>query len=154
MHGESELDFLSRRHRAALAALALGITACRAPLPNPDSSAAVEAETVHRETIVAGEAEFDAESEEKAARPFRIEDLALDTAVQPVGVGIDPTGESAWSDLDAMFRSPLWMPVAYPSDGRYPTPPGRAQRESIVMSFLISAALIASSPWTLQKWAK
>ncbi len=94
------------------------------------------------------------ETKTELSRPFRIEDLALDTPLQPLALALDPTGETSWGDLDRMFYSPLWMPRAYPSDGRWPTPPGRAQQESFVMAFFISAALIATSPWTVGRFVK
>ena len=139
-----------------LVTIAFVFVGCRAPLPNPEQSPAARAEITKSDAILDAQPAVDAEAETEteSSRPFRIEDLALDEPLHPVALAIDPTGESSWSGLDDMSQSPLWMPRAYPSDGRWPTPPGRAQQESFVMSFFISAALVATSPWTLQHWAK
>lgn len=139
-----------------LVTLAFLFVGCRAPLSNPEQSPDAQAEIAKSDAILDAQPAVDeqAETETESSRPFRIEDLALDAPLQPVALAIDPTSEESWRDLEYMLQSPLWMQRAYPSDGRYPTPPGRAQQESFVMAFFISAALIATSPWTLERLTK
>lgn len=158
MHSEPRIVCVPTRHRLSLAALVLTlvVAACQGALPNPEQSPAARAEIAKSDAIFDAEPAVDAEpeSETESSRPFRIEDLALDEPLQPVALAIDPTSEESWRDLEYMLQSPLWMQRAYPSEGRYPTPPGRAQQESFVMAFFISAALIATSPWTLERLTK